>query len=344
MVAMANPYVYQTPIVGRAGFFGRHSELTRISSRIAADRPQSVSVVGTPRSGKTSMLNWLNDAGSRAEYLGDPAQYVFLFLRLRAQPPGDPPSFFAQLDAALRQGSHGGMAATYSGFDGLVRRLMQEGRKLVVCCDDFEQVTANQGFPLDFFSFMRSIANSNNVGYLTTSPLPLQQLCHTEDIEESPFFNIFTTVNLEPFDEEEARRLVEEPARQTGAPFAGEVEWILRLAGAWPYFLQLTASAAFEARARGALNEKTLEERAFKEAKGFLERLWGEHFPEAQQEVMRAVCAGKGVEPRHQYAAETLERRGYLRREGEGYTFRVGLLERFVREQGQWGFWRRWFR
>lgn len=341
---MVNPYVYQEPLKGRAGFFGRHSELMRVSSRIAADRPQSVSVVGAPLTGKTSMLNWLNDPAAQAEYLDDPAQYVFLFLGLRTQSPGNPQTFFAQLDAALRQGGHGDMAHSYQGFDGLVRRLMQEGRKLVVFCDDFELVTSNQGFPLDFFSFMRSIANSNNVCYVTTSPAPLQQLCYTTDIEESPFFNIFTTVNLEPLKEEEARRLVEEPAREAGAPFAEEVEWILKLAGAWPYLLQLTASAAFEARASGSLKEKALEERAFKEARGFFERIWAEHFPEAQQEVMRAVCTGKGVEQRHQYAAEALARRGYLHRAGEGYAFRVGLLERFVREQYQRGFWRRWFR
>lgn len=341
---MVNPYSYQAPLKGRAGFFGRHSELMRISSRIAADRPQSVSVVGAPLTGKTSMLNWLTDPAAQAEYLDDPAQYVFLFLGLRAQTPDTPQTFFAQLDAALRQGGHGDMAPTYNGFDGLVRRLMQEGRKLVVFCDDFELVTSNRGFPLEFFSFMRSVANSNDVGYVTTSPAPLQQLCYTTDIEESPFFNIFTTVNLEPLKEEEARRLVEASTQEAGAPFAEEVEWILRLAGTWPYLLQLTASAAFEARASGSLNEKMLEERAFKEARGFLERIWAEHFPEAQQEVMRAVCAGKEVAPRQQYAAEALERRGYLYKTGEGYAFRVGLLERFVREQSRGGFLRRWFR
>lgn len=340
---MVNPYSYKAPLKGRAGFFGRHSELMRVSSRVAAGRPQSVSVVGAPLTGKTSMLNWLNDPAAQAEYLDDPAQYVFLFLGLRAHAPDTPQTFFAQLGAALQQGGHGDMVPTYKGFDGLVRRLMQEGRKLVVFLDDFELVTSNRGFPLEFFSFMRSVANSSDVGYVTTSPAPLQQLCYTTDIEESPFFNIFTTVNLEPLKEEEARRLVVAPAQEAGAPFAEEVEWILRLAGAWPYLLQLTAGAAFEARTGGSLKEKALEERAFKEASGYFERIWAEYFPEAQQEVLRAVCAGKEVAPRHQYAAETLERRGYLYKTEEGYAFRVGLLERFVREQGGGGFLRRWF-
>jgi len=61
---MTNPYVYAQPIQGRDGFYGRASELTRISSRIAAETPQSVCVVGEPKSGKTSLINFLCDPAS----------------------------------------------------------------------------------------------------------------------------------------------------------------------------------------------------------------------------------------------------------------------------------------
>ena len=341
---MPNPYVYKEPLKGRQGFFNRNSEITRVTSRIAADRPQSISIVGAPRAGKTSLLNYLYDPESRAGYLDDPPRYLFLLLKLMEVPPDSPPAFFALVDAALQQEGEGSMKPTYEGFEELVKRLMQEARKLIVFCDDFGLVTSNSKFPLDFFSIMRSVANSNDVGYVTTSYAPLQQLCYTPDIEESPFFNIFTTVNLEPFKDEEARRLVEAPAREAGEPFATETEWILKLAGAWPYLLQLTASLAFEARVNGRLEREALGAQAFKEAREFMETNWaGGHFPEAQQEVMRAVLAGKEVELRYQFDAESLERRGLLRREGKGYVFSAGLWERFVKEQGSGRFWKRLF-
>ena len=338
---MHNPYVYKEPLKGRAGFFNRLSEYMRIISRSAADSPQSVSVVGGPRMGKTSLLNYLCDPAQRARYLNDPLRYVFLCLYLKEKPPDSPEAFFSQMRAALQDCGQGTMVPTYDGFVALVEQLMQEGRKLVIFCDDFDQVTLHPGFPLDFFSFLRAIANSNDVGYVTTSYAPLQQLCHTPAIEESPFFNVFTTVNLEAFQPEEARKLVEEPARASGSPFGAEADWILELGGMFPYLLQLTAAVAFEERTAGRLSKEVLAERAFREARAHLELIWEKHFPAAQQEVMRAVATGKTFEDRYQYAAESLERREYLRRNGEGYVFTAALVERFVQECGRGGFWKR---
>lgn len=333
---MTNPYVYQEPLQGRQGFYNRVSELVRASSRITADRPQSVAIVGGPRTGKTSLLRRLCDPSDLAE----PARYVLLYLGLKAASPRHPDAFFAQVDLNLRQAGHAGMAPGYDGFNQLVKQLMQEGRKLVLFCDDFDLVTRNPRFSVDFFSFLRSVANSHDVGYVTTSRAPLPQLSHLE-LEESPFFNIFTTVTLEPFAAEAARQLVEEPACQVGAPFAGEVEWILRLGGASPYLLQLSAGLAFAARAQGLLTEEELGAQAFRQARRHLSLLWEVHFSSGQQEVLQALTAGQAVDRRHEHAAEALERQGYLRRQGTGYVFSSALLERHVRELGQGGWWRR---
>ena len=99
---MTNPYVYNEPLNGQEGFCNRASEITRISSRIAADRPQSVSIVGQQRMGKTSLLNLLCDPAAQAEYLDDPAQYVILCLKLKEQPPDNPEAFFAHMETTLQ--------------------------------------------------------------------------------------------------------------------------------------------------------------------------------------------------------------------------------------------------
>ena len=343
---MSNPYVFKEPIQGKRGFHNRTSELTRLSSRMAAERPQSVSVVGGLRAGKTSLVNMLCDPESQADYLDDVNRHIILRLRLAYDTPNSPLDFFKRLDAALRYAGDVSMEPTYDGFSGVVKKLMQEGRKLVLCMDDFGEVTRNDGFPIDFFSFMRSIANSNDVGYLTTSSAPLQNLCHTQDIEESPFFNIFTTVNLEPFGEPDARKLVEDPAATAGSPFSGdEVDWLLELGGRTPYLLQLAAGIAFEVRHEGVLSRETVANRAFDEAEHFLKRLWDDHFSDSEREVLRLVGDGKGLERKNEHVADELERRGQLCANGSGggYAFCEGLLERFVRQQSKGGLLKRLF-
>ncbi|HOT02427.1 MAG TPA: ATP-binding protein, partial [Acidobacteriota bacterium] len=52
-----NPYLDRVAIRDIHRFFGRRREVTRIFSRIGAARPQSVSVVGERRIGKSSLLN-----------------------------------------------------------------------------------------------------------------------------------------------------------------------------------------------------------------------------------------------------------------------------------------------
>ncbi len=340
---MENPYVHTRPIEGNNEFYNRTSEIMRISSRVAADRPQSVSIVGEPGIGKTSLLNWLCDPTSQAEYLDEPDSYVMLLLSLEKNSPENPEAFFGLVQTALDAADRGSMKPNYDGFNDLVKRLMQEKKKLVLFCDDFGAVTQHQDFPLDFFSFMRSLANSHDVGYVTTSSGPLQKLCHTQDIEESPFFNIFTTVNLEAFKAEEARRLVEEPARAAGRPFEQETEWVLDLGGNLPYLLQATASIAFDVRINGSIEQEDLRDAAAREVKGYLEALWEDAFTEAEQEVLRRLSGGKPVERRLEFAAEALERSGHLRRAGSDYEIAAGLLARFVKDHSSGGFLKRLF-
>jgi AAA+ ATPase superfamily predicted ATPase len=330
---MENPYNFECPLQGKAGFYGRTSELTRIASRIAAERPQSVSVVGPPQTGKSSLVNYLFDPEAQADYLDDPSRYILLRLRLRFETPTTPTAFFERVRQALEFTDIEAMSPDYDGFSEVVRKMMSEGRRMIVILDDFGEVTRNAGFTLDFFSFLRSIANSHDVAYLTTSSRPLNTLCHT-NIEESPFFNIFTTVSLEPFSEAEARSLVTDPAVSAGAPFTDEVEPILELAGRQPYLLQATSSLAFEARAAGKrLDVEELAVRAYQISRSYLERVW-EELSEAQRLVLASVSDRKTVERRHQYAVESLRRLGLLRMDGEDPEFAAGLMRRHANQGG----------
>lgn len=339
---MDNPFHCSGPLAGRDGFFDRTSEIMRVQSRIAAEPPQSVSIVGEPRSGKTSLLMWLCSPESRAEIFQDPG-CVALYIDVRASSPADPSAFFGLIDRAWQAAGGCGIPATFDGYHDLVRDLMRDGRRLLLFLDDFGLVTQNRGFPLEFFSFMRSLASNSDVGYVTTSTTDLQKLCYTQDIEESPFFNIFTTVHLTPFKEDDARQLLTGQWARAGEPDGVDLDSLLALAGGSPYLLQLVGSVAYRLQTEGPLDARRLSDEAYREARNFLECLWGEHFPPVQREVLRSVQAGSPIQRRQEYAAESLERRGHLVRNGDERRIRSGLLERFVRECGSGSLWKRLF-
>ncbi|HSE99153.1 MAG TPA: ATP-binding protein, partial [Blastocatellia bacterium] len=55
-----NPYLNRVAIKDPRQFFGRSREVSKIFSRIGASRPQSISVVGERRIGKSSLLYYIN--------------------------------------------------------------------------------------------------------------------------------------------------------------------------------------------------------------------------------------------------------------------------------------------
>ena len=75
-----NPYLNRTMIRDVKDFFGRKREVARIYSRISTTHPQSVSIVGTRRIGKSSLLNFIYQVENREKNLRNPEQYKFLFI------------------------------------------------------------------------------------------------------------------------------------------------------------------------------------------------------------------------------------------------------------------------
>ena len=200
---MNNPYHHRGPITQTDAFYGRRREIAKIYSRIATDHCQSIAVVGEPKMGKSSLLRFLYDENSKNAYLSDPDNYVYLFFELRPEAHGSPDLFFRSLSEWVHRaaGSLLGfeMEPSYDGFKKVVETLKERNKKLIVFFDDFNVITQGGDFPLEFFSFLRSIANNYNVAYIISSYLELHKLSASKAIVESPFFNIFTNVPLRPF-------------------------------------------------------------------------------------------------------------------------------------------------
>jgi hypothetical protein len=112
-------------------------------------------------------------------------------------------------------------------------------------------VTVNPNFGTDFFYGLRSLAIQHHLALVTSSRRELIELCHSEAIRSSPFFNIFANINLGLFTEVEARDLIATSLAGTDVEFSEDIiQMIFRVAGFHPYFLQVACYHAFESYRR----------------------------------------------------------------------------------------------
>ena len=243
-----NPYLNRTAIREDRDFFGRRRELTTVFSRIDASEPQSVSIVGERRAGKSSLLRAL--LRQRAAFLGRPDEFVFVYLDLQEKMHGDVSDFFGALIEEIALARQDPVIAesrpTYENVRKLVAGLRRAHVKLVLLLDEFEAITLNRNFTAEFFSFLRSLPNNYPVSFIVTSARELQEFCHSKEIAGSPFFNIFHKLNLGCFPAEEAHELIVQPSRGAGYSLETHAAFIHRLAGYFPFFLQMACCAFFE--------------------------------------------------------------------------------------------------
>jgi hypothetical protein len=120
---------------------------------------------------------------------------------------------------------------TLDELKNVIHELHDAGRRIIILMDEFEVITRNPRFEGQFFALLRALANTYNVAYVTSSQEDLQKMCHTADIADSPFFNIFSNLILRPFSREEALELIKTPSAQEGVPLERHSEGILALQG-----------------------------------------------------------------------------------------------------------------
>jgi hypothetical protein len=228
-----------------------------------------------------------------------------------------------------------GTANPYTGLQKVVEARHARGELLVLLLDDFHLITGSPKFPLEFFSFLRSLANNYNLAYITTSFLELQKLCVVKDIEESPFFNIFTNLSLGPLGEEAAGRLL--------AALTGRGEEAVRVLAAWsggyPYVLKLVARE-LASGASGADPEKNL----LPVLAPYYERVVSILPPDAFN-PLKSVARGKPPDPREAHLLRPLVKQGFLAERDEELApfapsfaafLRTGLTRKLLAGWGCW--------
>ena len=217
-------------------------------ARIDSPTPQSVSIVGQRRIGKSSLLWHLAQAEIHTRYLQTPERYLFALLDFQGMQHLDQEGFCRQFGHTLNAAVDFEVPELrdFSAVEATVQELDRAGMRLVCLFDEFETVTRNAGFGTGFFGFLRALANGYPVAFITASRRPLQNLCHTQEISESPFFNIFAQIRLGPLSPAEVQSLIAAPSAAAGLPLQPHCDAIVALSGRLPFFVQMACSATFE--------------------------------------------------------------------------------------------------
>lgn|GEM_PF-1004806 len=312
-----NPYLNRTMIRRFEDFVGRTQEVKRIYARLNASPPVSVSVVGDRKIGKSSLLNFVYMQTNRNQWLADPSHTVMLFIDLQQEKDMTIEAFIRVLlqTAKLELGESFDLDSLDHNLEGLrqmVRRLDREGFRLVVILDEFERITGSGKFPLEFFSFLRHLANHYNVAYLTSSSKDLQSLCHDRAIADSPFFNIFTAMHLSAMTRDEALELIRAPSQGTCFPLGAYSAEILAMSGLFPYFIQLACSHTLEFLEEGQrLDWGEVSRRFYQEAQSHYRFLW-EGLDWAEREALRRIARDDKIPQSLAHVVEKLHDRGYV--------------------------------
>ncbi len=318
--AHRNPYLNRVMIKRRADFFGRRQEIKRICARLAASPPGSISVVGERKIGKSSLLNYIYMPENRANHIERSDKLIMLFIDLQEQKGMSVESFVKMVLGMAGYELRGRLrvadcAPTLDGIKEMVQRIDRAGFHLALLLDEFEAITANPNFNLEFFSFLRFLANHYNVAYVTSSASDLQSFCHAEEISDSPFFNIFSTLNLTTLTSEEARELITLPSRAAGKPLEGWLDEILDMAGLFPFFLQIACCHAFEYMEDHPLGENLevaeVRRRFYDEARLHYRYIW-DNFDRHERNVIQRVARRKNVPAAFAHVVSDLARRGYV--------------------------------
>lgn len=241
-----SPFITGPPITEPRYFFGRRKELKRLFNLLKRHPLQNAAIIGKLRTGKTSLLRYLQNItttpvtelrpGQKSDWLPYPEQYNWIFIDFQDSRMASKERFLRSILAGL-----GLEIPTPCDLDRFMDVVGGRVRSPTVILLDEIGVGLQRCPELDdeFWEGLRSLsshyANGNLAFVLATPESPLELVKHTG--HSSPFFNIFGyTATLEPLIEDEARELI----ASSPIPFSEEdIQWILQTSKCLPFLLQI---------------------------------------------------------------------------------------------------------
>ena len=266
---MSNPFFYGNPAPPDQ-FIDRRRELRRITGRIA-NQGQSTAIVGEPRSGKTSLLEYLAAPETRIKLYGEGGERL-LFSYLDAQTLGgkfsraqfweyalrplreqviapSPDSPLAQAYQVCRENDFGTFV-----LERLLALMKAEGWQLVLMLDEFDVLLYHPILNCaEFFGSLRGLA-SRSRGALALVIASRRSLASLNDAAQqfsrtgSPYFNFLAEITLGPLPIKAVSELLK---RAEGRFTPQDRRLVAEVSGGHPYLVQVAAYELWEAYEEG---------------------------------------------------------------------------------------------
>ncbi len=361
-----NPFTFGNPIRNPAGFYGRSEDVRQIVNRLRSSAHESTSVVGERRIGKTSLLKHL-DNPDVAVLLGlPPEKYCMVYIDFQGLTDITPQRFWQRVLRKMErsicmpdlvpeiQEVRKMRAFDLFDLEDLFEIIRDAGLTTVLLLDEFEYVTQNPNFGSDFFGGLRALAIHQNLPLVTATRRELVDLCHSEEIKGSPFFNIFANVVLRPFSRAEVVAMLDGYLSETELSLSDEEkEVIMQLGGGYPFFVQIAGNYMVEAKQKGLDTPSAVKDIATHfdaQANSHFTYMWS-HSSESEKINLLAIIALNQQKPSKKTIATVenlakihsrahldipeLTKRGLLLEDSDTFTYRlfsVSLQRWIVRE------------
>ena len=259
-----NPFTFGNPIKDPTRFHGRTAEIRQIVNRLLSSAHESTSIIGERRIGKTSLLYHLASPEVSARLGLTSDKFCPVYVDFQGLTDITPQRFWQRVLKKMERSicdqslvpsiQKLGARGDFDLFDleDLFETSMSKGLTIVLLMDEFEYVTQNPNFKGDFFGGLRALAIHHGVALIPATRRELVDLCHSDEIKGSPFFNIFANIVLRPFNRTEVDELLEGYTKDNEfALTPQEKDFIWELGGGYPIFVQMAGHYLLEGRAQG---------------------------------------------------------------------------------------------
>jgi hypothetical protein len=265
---MMNPFTFGNPIKEPERFIGRKAEIRQIVNRLLSSAHESTSIIGERRIGKTSLFNYLAHPEVSAGLGLTSDKFCLVYVDFQGLTDITPQRFWQRVlkkmarsfcDESLKPSIE--KLSDQSEFDlfdleDLFQTTLDKGITVVLLLDEFEYVTENTNFKSDFFGGLRALALHHGLALIPSTRRELVDLCHSEEIKGSPFFNIFANVVLRPFSREEVDELLTDYTQTGGSALTfHEHDFIWGLGGGYPLLAQMAGYYLLEGKIQGLASE-----------------------------------------------------------------------------------------
>lgn len=262
------PFIYGRPL-RPAEFHDRSREVQRLLQRLLTG--QATAIIGQPKIGKTSLLNYIQNADRLRKLVGERLDST-IFSYIDSQMLGgtfDQAAFWKQALAPLaRQVQDGPVAEAYQTvaandfgtftLERLFCQLGNAGGHFVLLLDEFDSLLTHSVLnSAEFYGGLRSLCSRCAGFTLIISARRSVSLLNDETQNfnplGSPYFNVFIELHLGPLPKGHSKALVMQAADVFQHK---DLEFLLRVSGRHPYLLQLAAAALWELNQQGRADDE----------------------------------------------------------------------------------------